>query len=166
AGGETFLVYVLGDDDRICGVKTGNKCASGTGEFFVQQLRRMGLSVEEAACFADDEKPYRVSGRCSVFCKSDCTHATNKGVPKGRIVAGLCEMMAGKILEMARQIPGNEKVMVIGGMARNRGVINSLKGKIKNLSIPREAFYFEALGAAVWALEHETASFPSRKNII
>lgn len=166
AGGETLLVYVLGGDGRICGVKTGNKCASGTGEFFVQQLRRMGLSVEEAACFTNDEKPYRLSGRCSVFCKSDCTHATNKGIPKGRIVAGLCEMMSGKILEMVRQIPGNEKVMVIGGLARNRGVTDSLKGKIKNLFIPREAFYFEALGAAVWALEHETAPFPGRKKII
>jgi len=91
AGGETFLVYVLGGDGRIYGVKTGNKCASGTGEFFMQQLRRMGISIEEASCFVKDDNLYHVSGRCSVFCKSDCTHAANKGVPKEQIVAGLCE---------------------------------------------------------------------------
>ncbi|HRR42441.1 MAG TPA: BadF/BadG/BcrA/BcrD ATPase family protein, partial [Syntrophales bacterium] len=105
AGGETFLVYVLTEDGKISSIQTGNKCASGTGEFFIQQLRRIGLTPEDAVRFAVAEKPYRVSGRCSVFCKSDCTHATNKGVPKGRVAAGLCEMMAGKIIEIAGQIP-------------------------------------------------------------
>jgi predicted CoA-substrate-specific enzyme activase len=165
AGGENFLVYVLGKDGRICAVKTGNKCASGTGEFFVQQLRRIGMSLEEAVPFAEQEKPYRVSGRCSVFCKSDCTHATNKGIPKGRIVAGLCEMIAGKILEVVRQIPGSERIMIIGGLTRNQVVIDYLHGKISELIVPEEASYFEALGAAVWALEHETMPFPESRNI-
>ena len=48
AGGETFMVYALDDSGRITSVHTGNKCASGTGEFFLQQIRRMSLSVEEA----------------------------------------------------------------------------------------------------------------------
>lgn len=163
AGGENFLVYVLGKDGRICAVKTGNKCASGTGEFFVQQLRRIGLSLEEAVPFAQQEKPYRVSGRCSVFCKSDCTHAMNKGIPKGRIVAGLCEMIAGKILEVVRQIPGSERIMIIGGLTRNQVVIDYLHGRITELVVPEEASYFEALGAAVWALEHETLPFPKSR---
>ena len=165
AGGENFLVYVLGKDGRICAVKTGNKCASGTGEFFVQQLRRIGLSLEEAVPFAQLEKPYRVSGRCSVFCKSDCTHATNKGIPKGRIVAGLCEMIAGKILEVVRQIPGSERFMIIGGLTRNQVVIDYLHERLAELIVPDEAPYFEALGAAVWALEHETIPFPQKKQV-
>ena len=53
---------------------------------------------------ARSEEPYEVSGRCSVFCKSDCTHATNKGVPKERVTAGLCLMMAGKILELVKKV--------------------------------------------------------------
>ncbi len=156
AGGENFLVYILGKDGRICAVKTGNKCASGTGEFFLQQLRRIDLSLDEAMSFAREESPYRVSGRCSVFCKSDCTHASNKGIPKGRIVSGLCEMIAGKILEVIRQTPGSRRIMLIGGLARNQVVIDYLKGKIEELRVPREAPYFEALGAAVWALQNET----------
>ncbi len=165
AGGENFMVYLIGKNGRISGVKTGSKCASGTGEFFVQQLRRMGLSIEEAGRFARDENPYRVSGRCSVFCKSDCTHAANKGIPKERIITGLCEMMAGKILEIIRQIPGGGTVMIVGGLVRNRSVIDYLREKIKNLLIPEEAFYFEALGAAVWALLNETKPVPGRDRI-
>jgi len=45
-GGETQLVYKLGEQGGIASVHSGNKCASGTGEFFLQQIRRMGLSLE------------------------------------------------------------------------------------------------------------------------
>ena len=41
AGGETFMAYLLDDDGKVESVHTGNKCASGTGEFLVQQLGRM-----------------------------------------------------------------------------------------------------------------------------
>ena len=164
AGGETFMVYVLGKDGRICSVQTGNKCASGTGEFFLQQLRRIGMPLNEATNFTNEERPYKVSGRCSVFCKSDCTHATNKGVPKRRIAAGLCKMMAGKIIEIIKQIPRNH-IMIIGGTAQNQVMISYLRKEIRNLIVPEEAPYFEALGSALWALNHETIELPERGNI-
>jgi len=160
AGGETFLIYVIGKDGRICSVQTGNKCASGTGEFFLQQIRRMGLGIEDAISFARQEEPYKVSGRCSVFCKSDCTHATNKGVPKGRIASGLCEMMSGKILEILSHLPRNT-MMLIGGTAQNTVMVDYLKKDIASLIIPEEATYFEALGCALWALDHETLPAPA-----
>ncbi len=165
AGGETFLVYVIGPDGRIASVQTGNKCASGTGEFFMQQIRRIGISVDEAIRFASAETPYRVSGRCSVFCKSDCTHATNKGVPKGRIAAGLCEMMAGKILEILKQVP-RENILMIGGTARNQVFVEYLRKEIPDLSVPPEAPYFEALGAALWGLHHDTQPLPPPERLL
>jgi len=164
AGGESFMVYVLGKDGRICSVQTGNKCASGTGEFFIQQLSRIGLSISEAIHYAYEERPYKVSGRCSVFCKSDCTHATNKGVSKGRIAAGLCKMMAGKIIEIIKQIPRNN-IMIIGGTAQNPVMVGYLQKEIRNLIVPKEAPYFEALGSALWALDNETVKMPERKKL-
>ena len=104
AGGETFMVYALSRSGSIANVITGNKCASGTGEFFLQQLRRMDASLDDAAQWSTVEQPHHVSGRCSVFCKSDCTHATNKGIPKSQVTAGLCKMMANKILELLKKV--------------------------------------------------------------
>ena len=98
AGATNFMVYLLDRHGHIARVYSGNKCASGTGEFFLQQIGRMGLTLDEATGQAISEtNPYRVSGRCSVFCKSDCTHALNKGVEKSRVVSGLCGMMAERI---------------------------------------------------------------------
>jgi predicted CoA-substrate-specific enzyme activase len=164
AGGETFMVYALDRSGRITNVITGNKCASGTGEFFLQQLRRMNVSLNEAAQWAAVESPYHVSGRCSVFCKSDCTHATNKGIPKSQVTAGLCKMMANKILELLKKME-RRNLMVTGGTARNGMMIAYLRQQIPGLIVPDEAPYFEALGAALWAFEHETHPYPGLANI-
>ena len=159
AGGETFMVYVLDRAGRIANVVTGNKCASGTGEFFLQQLRRMNVGLEDAVRFAAIETPHHVSGRCSVFCKSDCTHATNKGIPRAQVTAGLCKMMANKILELLKKVE-RRSVMITGGTARNPLMIDYLRREIPELVVPEQAPYFEALGAALWALSHETVPFP------
>jgi predicted CoA-substrate-specific enzyme activase len=158
AGGETFMVYALDAAGHIANVMTGNKCASGTGEFFLQQLRRMNVSLQEASRWSETESPYPVSGRCSVFCKSDCTHATNKGIPRSRVAAGLCRMMAQKILGLLTKTP-RRHIMLVGGTAENRMMVANLRRHIDNLIVPREAPYFEALGVALWALDHPTRAY-------
>jgi predicted CoA-substrate-specific enzyme activase len=157
AGGETLIVYGLDATGRIVSVQTGNKCASGTGEFFLQQIRRMDMDLEEAVRVAQVERPYQVSGRCSVFCKSDCTHATNQGVPRGSVVAGLCRMMAGKIAELLRRVDRN-RVVLVGGLAANPVLVNYLRAEVGELVVPVEHPYFEALGAALWAISNRASS--------
>ncbi len=158
AGGETFLVYHMDDDGQVQAIQTGNKCASGTGEFFLQQIGRMNLGLEEVSEMGISEEPHRVSGRCSVFCKSDCTHALNKGIPKKHVVAGLGRMMAGKVVELLRKLP-KQKVMLTGGSSKNKIMIHYLSQEIDDLYIPEEAPYFEALGAALWAFDNATAPY-------
>ena len=165
AGGETFMVYALDRSGRIANVMTGNKCASGTGEFFLQQLRRMNVTLDEAAQWAAVEEAHHVSGRCSVFCKSDCTHATNKGIPRSQVTAGLSQMMANKILELLKKVD-RRNIMITGGTALNRMMIEYLQKEIPGLFVPAEAPYFEALGAALWALENKTAAYPGRSKLL
>ena len=116
----------------------------------------MDLSVEEAMNIADAENPYKVAGRCSVFCKSDCTHALNKGAPKSRVVSGLCKMMAGKITELLKgEEPGT--VLLVGGSASNHIMVKFLEEEALHVVIPEHSRCFEALGAAIWA-------FPMKQN--
>jgi predicted CoA-substrate-specific enzyme activase len=154
-GSENFIVYALSDDGMICAVETGNKCASGTGEFFLQQLRRMNVSVKEAVELAANSEEFRVSGRCSVFCKSDCTHALNKNIPIGRVSAGLCRMMAEKILDLLEKVP-NRRVIATGGVTHNAVIMKMLRDGVEELYIPEFADCFEAVGAAFYALANKT----------
>jgi predicted CoA-substrate-specific enzyme activase len=149
-GSENFILYEINKQHAIVGVNTGNKCASGTGEFFLQQIRRMDLTLEKAIEIAKEAEPYEVSGRCSVFCKSDCTHALNKGIPKERVTAGLADMIADKIVELVGPIQ-TKKIKLIGGVTQNSAVIDRLNTKKENVEIVENADIFEALGAAVYA---------------
>ena len=158
AGGETFMAYHLDDSGAIQNIQTGNKCASGTGEFFLQQLHRMDTKLDDIADMEIEGNGFKVSGRCSVFCKSDCTHALNKGMKKSAVVAGLTYMMADKLGELLSKLP-KSSVLLTGGCVKNRGMVHYLRKKVKNLFIPEEAPFFEALGAAAWALEHRTIPF-------
>lgn len=150
AGGETFIAYQLDRSGRIRAVQTGNKCASGTGEFFLQQIQRMGLSLENAVSAAVDAEPYPVAGRCSVFCKSDCTHALNKGLPKGRISAGLCRMMSGKMVELVKKARAS-RILVTGGISRNGVVLDYLRESYPESFTLPESPCFEAVGALIRA---------------
>jgi len=164
AGGETFMIYHLDDDGKIQGIYTGNKCASGTGEFFLQQIGRMGIPLAEITKMGVPDKIHKVSGRCSVFCKSDCTHAMNKGVPKSQVVAGLTRMMSNKAMELAKKLP-KQSVILTGGCALNQGMVHFIRQEVDDLFIPEEAPYFEALGAALWALENETRAWPGQEKL-
>ncbi len=155
-GSENFIVYALDQESMISSVETGNKCASGTGEFFLQQIRRMNVSVEEAVDLAAQSEEFKVSGRCSVFCKSDCTHALNKNIPIGRVSAGLSRMMAEKILDLLEKVP-LKRIIATGGVTRNSVIMRMLKERVDELYIPEFADCFEAVGAAFYGLLHKTS---------
>jgi hypothetical protein len=96
-GAETFMVYTLDEEKKISNLISRNQCASGTGEFFLQQIKRMNIDLDEVLSISRDAEPFKVSGRCSVFCKSDCTHALNKGTLKSEVASGLSLMIADKV---------------------------------------------------------------------
>jgi predicted CoA-substrate-specific enzyme activase len=159
AGGETQLAYTIGPTGMIVSIRSGNKCASGTGEFFLQQIRRMGLTLEQAVQKAHHGTPHKIAGRCSVFCKSDCTHALNKGESRDNIVAGLCVMMADKLCELIKDLR-HEHVAIIGGGSLNSAMVSLMRRRFGRLDIPRHAEAFEAFGAALWATRHPCKPFP------
>lgn len=153
AGGENFVLYKLDKDGHITGVYTGNKCASGTGEFFLQQLKRMGIDLSQIPTLSYDGI-YKLSSRCTVFCKSDCTHALNKGVPKEMVLNGLGKVMADKILQLAHSARV-KKILLIGGSTKNQLMLKNLEGQIE-FTVAEESTYFEALGAYIWINKNHT----------
>lgn len=152
-GGENFVAYKVKAGGSIESVIAGNKCASGTGEFFLQQIGRMGISLYEVEQIEATSNLYPVSGRCSVFCKSDCTHALNKGIPKGQVITGLSKMIADKAIELIEK-QAYKRVYLIGGVTQNSKVVDFIRKKYPETNIPSYALCFEALGASIYGLRH------------
>ncbi|MDH5668597.1 MAG: acyl-CoA dehydratase activase [Nitrospira sp.] len=151
-GGESFLVYLL-MDGRITNVVSHNKCAAGSGEFFVQQIGRMGLGMEEAISRSFGGKVVPLASRCSVHCKSDITHKLNRNeaTPED-ILHTLHDSMSNKVIALlekgAREL---RRVLLIGGVSRNDAMLAALQAKLpaSEFVVLPESPWFEAWGTAL-----------------
>jgi activator of 2-hydroxyglutaryl-CoA dehydratase len=156
-GGEDLIVYSLDSNGKIINNFSGNKCASGTGEFLKQQLARMDMTLEDVEKVPDTAKVYALSTRCSVFMKSDCTHRLNKReATKDDIVLSLSDVMAVKVIDfLKRDEVTSGRVVLTGGITLNRHIIRFIREKAPGIEfiIPETAPVFEALGAAVLAAQ-------------
>jgi activator of 2-hydroxyglutaryl-CoA dehydratase len=136
-GGEIFTVYKLDGEGRITTSFTSNKCASGTGEFFKQQLGRMDMTLNDISTVSGECKVHKMSSRCSVFMKSDCTHKLNKGeATKGDIVLSLSDVMAAKVTEFLKKAKVTSgKVLLSGGLTRNPYILRFIKEKLPHIEL-------------------------------
>jgi predicted CoA-substrate-specific enzyme activase len=151
-GGESFLVYLL-SDGRITNVLSHNKCAAGSGEFFVQQIGRMGFNLDEAIRRSFAGKVVPLASRCSVHCKSDITHKLNRNeaTPED-ILHTLHDSMAGKVIALLEKGQREfKRVLLLGGMTRNAAMLAALRGQQPGTEfvVLPESPWFEAWGAAL-----------------
>ena len=157
-GGESFVVYPVHNDGTITDCISGNRCAAGTVEFFKQQLGRMGLTISQATEIAGNGKIVPLARRCSVHCKSDCTHALNKKrCSVEDIVRTLCRNIAEKACGLVTSAGlKNGRALVIGGASVNKVIIEDIRSLLSEFEIivPEHAEYFEAFGAALLARRH------------
>ncbi|MCX7023250.1 MAG: acyl-CoA dehydratase activase [Spirochaetes bacterium] len=157
-GGEDLIVYTIDGSGRIVNNFSGNKCASGTGEFFKQQLARMDLKLSDVETVPDAARVLSLSTRCSVFMKSDCTHRLNKReATKDDIVLSLSDVMATKVIDFLKRAKiTSGRVMLTGGVTQNRHIMRFIRGKSDKVefAIPEIAPCFEAYGAACLAAEN------------
>jgi activator of 2-hydroxyglutaryl-CoA dehydratase len=163
-GGESFLVYLLADG-RIADVLSHNQCAAGSGEFFVQQIGRMGLGLEEAIRRSFQGKVVPLASRCSVHCKSDITHKLNRqeATPED-ILRTLHDGMASKVIALLEQAQRElRRVLLIGGLTHNGAMVAALREKLPGTEfvVLPESAWFEAWGSALLARDEPLYQSPN-----
>src|SRR5512143_3425779 len=162
-GGESFLVYLL-SNGKIANVLSHNKCAAGSGEFFVQQIGRMRLGIEEAVERSFFGKTVPLASRCSVHCKSDITHKLNRNEASPEdILHTLNDSMADKVVSLLekgqREI---KRLLVIGGVSKNKALLSALREKFPSTEIVVNpmSLCFEAWGCALLTRDDPRYSSP------
>ena len=145
-------------------------CAAGTGSFLDLQAHRLGIQVERMGSLALKAKhPARISGRCSVFAKSDMVHLLQEGTPKPDIVAGLCNALAlNFITNLGKGKPFSEPIVFQGGVAANPGVVKAFEEQLTlssgSLIIPEHFLVMGAFGSAIMAQNGHV--LPSRTALV
>ncbi|MFH1407349.1 MAG: acyl-CoA dehydratase activase [Candidatus Omnitrophota bacterium] len=136
-------------------------CAAGTGSFLDQQASRLNLEIEDFARVALESKtPARISGRCSVFAKSDMIHLQQTGIPKKDIVAGLCFAVARNFKStLGKGKKLKTPAIFQGGVAANHGMVKAFREvlglKDNELILPEHFRYMSAIGAGLLANKSE-----------
>ena len=132
-------------------------CAAGTGSFLDLQADRLGISIEDFGALAlCSNHPAKISGRCSVFAKSDMVHLHQEGIPKADIVAGLCYALTlNFITNLGKGKHFPKPIVFQGGVAANPGVVKAFEGLLDlgpgALIIPEHFLIMGALGSALMA---------------
>lgn len=134
-------------------------CAGGTGSFFEDQMSRLGLTIEQYSeeCRKATSVP-RLSGRCSVFAKTDIIHRQQEGASVPDILLGLCyAMIRNYKAVIVRDLPVRKPVAFCGGVTENEGVARAIREifslQEQELIIPEHASFAAAIGAASKAVQ-------------
>lgn len=158
-GGERSKYILLdrnaNDRVQVIDYETNGECAAGTGSFFDQQLGRLQVQIEDVGSVIEGvHRCASIAGRCSVFAKSDMIHAQQRGYQPPEVLKGLCQAVARNYkgtVTKGKSIQG--RVAFIGGVAANKGVVDSLKSLFGftdgELVVPEIHHWIGAFGAAL-----------------
>ena len=161
-GGQDSKLIFLDRDTRtgepiITDHVLNDVCAAGTGSFLDLQADRLGIGIEDFGALAVCSRhPAKISGRCSVFAKSDMVHLQQEGMPKADIVAGLCYALTRNfITNLGKGKSFPRPIVFQGGVAANPGVVKAFEDLLDlgpgALIIPEHFLIMGALGSALIA---------------
>ena len=173
-GQDSKLIFLEYDrqTNKILDSQMNDVCAAGTGSFLDQQAYRMGLDtteLSEKALYSNN--PSKISGRCSVFAKTDMIHLQQDGVPKEDISYGLCMAVVRTYIEnLAKGREIKAPILFQGGVANNKGVIRAFK-EILGLSdgdiiVPNHFDTMGAIGAVFYGIENNIANETNISNLL
>jgi predicted CoA-substrate-specific enzyme activase len=132
-----------------------DKCAAGTGRFLEILAGTLGLKVEDLGPLSLTAKnKVAMTSPCTVFIQQEVAIHLSNGVPIASIVAGLHDIIAGKVAKMARRFTLEPDVVFTGGVAKNTGVVKALEENLGcKVLVPEEPLLSGALGAALMGKE-------------
>ncbi|MBU7013370.1 MAG: 2-hydroxyglutaryl-CoA dehydratase [Theionarchaea archaeon] len=157
-GGQDSKGISLDATGKVTDFVMNDKCAAGTGRFLEVMARALEVELGELGTLSlKCEEKVAISSTCTVFAESEVISYKNQGKKKEDIIAGVHEAIASRIYAMVHQIPIQEKIMVTGGVALNRGMVRALERKMeKEVEIPGDPQIVGALGAALLGRESQS----------
>jgi predicted CoA-substrate-specific enzyme activase len=131
------------------------KCAGGSGRILQIIAKVLRVKVEDIGELSlKSEKKVDFNTGCAVFSESEAISRIAEGVTKEDLLAGLHRALAAQINSLAERIGVEPDVAMVGGGARDVGLVHALK-EIRGhpILVPSRPHFTAALGAAIIAQE-------------
>jgi predicted CoA-substrate-specific enzyme activase len=131
------------------------KCAGGSGRILQVIAKVLQVKVEEIGELSlKSKKRIEFNTGCAVFAGSEAISRLSQEVTKEDLLAGIHRALAAQINSLAERIGVEQDVAMVGGGARDVGLVQALKEiRGHNILVPQNPHMTAALGAAILGME-------------
>jgi len=153
-GAEEGRAIKISSEGKVMDFAINEKCAAGTGTFVDAMARALEISTEEMAKIAlNSTESIPMNAQCAVFGESEVVSLIHQKKAKQDIARAVMDAIAGRVGSVARIVGLEKEIVVVGGMAKNGGFVDSLQKNIEMpVKVPEDPDYIGALGAAEAAI--------------
>lgn len=153
-GGQDAKVMRI-DKGAMVNFQMNDKCAAGTGRFLDVMARVLEVKVDQLGDLSEQStKRVEISSTCTVFAESEVISQLANASDKRDIIAGIHRSVAHRVSGLARRIGIQDDVVMTGGVAQNRGIVDALSAELGcEIHTSPLTQYNGALGAALFAYQ-------------
>jgi len=156
AGGQSCKVIHCTEKGRATAFLWNDKCAAGIGrsiEAFADLVKKEVTEIGNIA-LQSDQFP-KIGDFCSVYAQSEALDLIRSKVPIEQVIAAYHYAMAKRISTLVARSGMKKDFVIIGGLAKNPGIIDWLESHLKVNRLPPKPEWDPtvtvALGAALFA---------------
>jgi len=153
-GAEEGRAVKIDEAGAVVDFAINEKCAAGAGAFIEAMGRALEVPLEEMGPLAlSSEREIPMNAQCAIFAESEVVGLIHSKTEVKDISKAIHDAMASRIVSMIRRVGVNEDVVMLGGVGRNPGFVESMRRELnlERIHIPDEPEYGAAVGAAVVA---------------
>ncbi len=136
------------------------KCAGGSGRILQVIAKVLRVKVQEIGELSlKSKRRIDFSTGCAVFAESEAISRISEEVKKEDLLAGIHRALAAQINSLAERIGVEQDVAMVGGGARDIGLVQALTEiRHHEILVPPRPHFTAALGAAMLAREQISSS--------
>lgn len=157
-GGQDAKALKLSPNGKLLNFIMNDKCAAGTGRFLDVMSKILEVKVSDLGMLSEkSSQQISISSTCTVFAESEVISHLSNRIPVEDIISGIHESVANRVSSIVKRIGIEEKVVMVGGVAMNKGVVKALERALgTEIIVPGLAQLTGALGAALYAFDEAT----------
>ncbi len=136
---------------RVVDFAVNDRCAAGAGAFIEAIARALEVRLEDMGALSlQSQNGVPLNAQCVVFAESEVVSLVHAQTPRPDVVRAVHEAMAGRIGSMVRRVGLEPDVVLMGGVARNMGLVDALSRNLEiKILVPEAPDYVAAVGAAL-----------------
>lgn len=166
-GGQDAKVLKLDKTGHLSNFVMNDKCAAGTGRFLDVMANVLETEVSKLGELSEKStKEISISNTCTVFAESEVISQLSSGEKIEDVIAGIHASVAKRVSGLAKRVGVEEKVVMVGGVAKNSGVVREMEKSLNTeIIVPELAQLTGALGAAIFAYEEYIKKNKSERSL-